>query len=232
VIFALDRAGVVGGDGATHNGSFDYTFLRCLPNFVIMAPADENECRQMLYTATQIEGPAAVRYPRGQGPGVPVEKTMTALPVGKAQLRRRGQSGLLLLSFGTMLDAALAAAERVDATVVNMRFVKPLDEPLLKELVTQHSAWVTLEENTVAGGAGSAVAELLDGLGLGRPRLAIGLPDRFIEHGSREECLADAGLDLASVTGKVERWWQAQPSNLNSGRGATRMTVAAGSGPP
>jgi 1-deoxy-D-xylulose-5-phosphate synthase len=232
VIFALDRAGVVGGDGATHNGSFDYTFLRCVPNFVIMAPADENECRQMLYTAALVDGPAAVRYPRGQGPGVPIEQKMTALPLGKAQLRRRGRSGLLLLSFGTMLAAALAAAERLDATVVNMRFVKPLDEALLKELVPQHVAWVTLEENTVAGGAGSAVAELLDGLELGRPRLAVGLPDRFIEHGSREQCLADAGLDEASVVAHIERWWQAQACNLNSGRGATRMTVAVGSGPP
>ena len=131
-----------------------------------------------------------------------------------------------------MLAAALAAAERVDATVVNMRFVKPLDEALLKEMVAQHVAWVTLEENTVAGGAGSAVGELLDSAGLGRPRLAVGLPDRFIEHGSREQCLADAGLDEASVVGHIERWWQAQACNLNSGRGATRMTVAVGSGPP
>ncbi len=138
----------------------------------------------------------------------------------------------MLLSFGTMLSAALAAAERLDATVVNMRFVKPLDETLLTELVTQHVAWVTLEENTIAGGAGSAVAELLDGLGLGRPRLAVGLPDRFIEHGSREQCLQDAGLDEASVVAQIERWWQAQPCNLNSGRAATRMTVAVGSGPP
>jgi 1-deoxy-D-xylulose-5-phosphate synthase len=232
VIFALDRAGVVGGDGATHNGSYDYTFLRCLPNFVIMAPADENECRQMLYTATLVNGPASVRYPRGQGPGVPIEQEMTALPVGKAQLRRRGRSGLLLLSFGTMLASALAAGERLDATVVNMRFVKPLDEAVLRELVPQHAAWVTLEENTIAGGAGSAVAEFLDGVDLGRPRLALGLPDRFIEHGSREQCLVDAGLDQSSVVAHIERWWQVEARNLNSGRGATRMTVAAGSGPP
>jgi 1-deoxy-D-xylulose-5-phosphate synthase len=198
---------------------------------VLMAPADENECRQMLYTATRVVGPVAVRYPRGQGPGVPVEQKMTALPLGKAQLRRRGRSGLLLLSFGTMLTAALAAAERLDATVVNMRFIKPLDETLLKELVTQHVAWVTLEENTIAGGAASAVAELLDGLGLGRPRLAVGLPDRFIEHGSREQCLADAGLDDTAVVAQIERWWLAQQGNLNSGRAATRMTVAVGSGP-
>ncbi len=162
VVFALDRAGLVGSDGATHHGSFDYSFLRCIPNLVIMAPADENECRQMLYTASCCEGPAAVRYPRGQGPGVPVENAMNALPMGRAEVRRRGQSGLLLLSFGPMLTAALSAAERLDATVVNMRFVKPLDEALLRECMPQHLALVTLEENTVAGGAGSAVAELLD----------------------------------------------------------------------
>ena len=231
VVFALDRAGVVGGDGATHNGSFDYSFVRCIPNMLIMAPADENECRQMLYTASCAGGPAVVRYPRGQGPGVPVEKAMSALPIGQAQLRRRGGSGQLLLSFGTMLEAALAAGERLDATVVNMRFVKPLDETLLRELVPQHTAWVTLEENTVAGGAGSAVAELLDAAGLGRPRMSLGLPDRFIEHGSREQCLADAGLDTPSVIGAIERWWLPHARGLNSGRAATRMTAAAHSGP-
>jgi 1-deoxy-D-xylulose-5-phosphate synthase len=232
VVFALDRAGVVGGDGATHNGSFDYSFLRCIPNLVIMAPADENECRQMLFTATGIAGPAAVRYPRGPGPGVPVESRMTALPVGKAQLRRRGSSGLLLLSFGTMLAAALAAAERLDATVVNMRFIKPLDAALLRELVREHLAWVTLEENTLAGGAGSAVGELLDAEALSRPRLNLGLPDRFIEHGSREQCLADAGLDTATVVGVIERWWLPQARNLNSDRAATRMAAGTRAGPP
>ena len=231
VVFALDRAGVVGGDGATHNGSFDYSFVRCIPNMLIMAPADENECRQMLYTASCAGGPAVVRYPRGQGPGVPVEKAMCALPLGQAQLRRRGGSGLLLLSFGTMLEAALAAGDRLDATVVNMRFVKPLDEALLRELVPLHAAWVTLEENTVAGGAGSAVAELLDAAGLGRPRMSLGLPDRFIEHGSREQCLADAGLDTPSVIGAIERWWLPHARALNTGRAATRMAAAAHSGP-
>jgi len=227
VVFALDRAGVVGGDGATHHGSFDYSFLRCVPNLVIMAPADENECRQMLYTATCIDGPAAVRYPRGPGPGVPIEAAMTALPLGQAQLRRRGHSGLLLLAFGSMLAAALAAAERLDATVVNMRFIKPLDGALLQELVPQHTAWVSLEENTVAGGAGSAVAELLAASGQERPHLQLGLPDRFIEHGSREDCLADAGLDAASVATAIERWWLPLAARLNSGRGATRMSGAA-----
>ena len=230
VVFALDRAGVVGGDGATHNGSFDYSFLRCIPNLLIMAPADENECRQMLYTASCAGGPAVVRYPRGAGPGVAVENQLETLPLGRAQLRRRGNSGLLLLSFGTMLEAALAAGDRLDATVVNMRFIKPLDEALLRELVPQHAAWVTLEENTVAGGAGSAVAELLDAAALGHPRLSLGLPDRFIEHGSREQCLADAGLDTPTVITAIERWWQPQARALNTGRAATRMTAAAHSG--
>jgi 1-deoxy-D-xylulose-5-phosphate synthase len=231
VVFALDRAGVVGGDGATHNGSFDYSFVRCIPNMLVMAPADENECRQMLHTACVAGGPAVVRYPRGQGPGIAVERALTAIPLGRAQLRRRGTSGLLLLSFGTMLEAALAAGERLDATVVNMRFVKPLDEALLRELVPQHLAWVTLEENTVAGGAGSAVSEFLDSAALGRPRLSIGLPDRFIEHGSREQCLADAGLDTPAVLAAIERWWLPQARTLNSTRTATRMAAAAHTGP-
>ena len=231
VVFALDRAGVVGGDGATHNGSFDYTFLRCVPNLVIMAPADENECRQMLYTAACSGGPAVVRYPRGQGPGTPIEAEMTALPIGRAQLVRRGSAGLLLLSFGTMLESALAAAERLDATVVNMRFVKPLDGALLRELVPLHSALVTLEENTIAGGAGAAISEFLDAAGLPGPRLNLGLPDHFIEHGSREECLADAGLDTISVVTAIERWWLTQTRHLNSGRSATRITATARSGP-
>jgi 1-deoxy-D-xylulose-5-phosphate synthase len=231
VVFALDRAGVVGGDGATHNGSFDYSFLRCIPNMVVMAPADENECRQMLYTATQLGGPAAVRYPRGPGPGVAIEAAMSALPLGRAQLRRRGESGLLLLAFGTMLAAALAAGERLDATVVNMRFVKPLDEALLRELVPQHAALVTIEENTIGGGAGSAVAELLDAQALPGPRLHIGLPDRFIEHGSREQCLVDAGLDSAAVQAAIEQWWLPQAARLNTSRPATRIAAAARSGP-
>ena len=231
VVFALDRAGVVGGDGATHNGSFDYSFVRCIPNMIVMAPADENECRQMLHTAYTVDSPSVVRYPRGQGPGVAIERALTPLPLGRAQVRRRGSSGLLLLSFGTMLESALAAGERLDATVVNMRFVKPLDEALLRELVPQHVAWITLEENTVAGGAGSAVAELVDTLGPAHPRLYIGLPDRFIEHGSREQCLGDAGLDTATVVGTIERWWLPQARTLNSTRAATRMAGGAHSGP-
>jgi 1-deoxy-D-xylulose-5-phosphate synthase len=231
VVFALDRAGVVGGDGATHNGSFDISYLRCIPNMVLMAPADENECRQMLFTAVTIEGPSAVRYPRGLGPGVSVEPEMRALPVGRAELRRTGRSGLLLLSFGTMLASALKVAETLDASVVNMRFVKPLDAALLRELAPLHAAIVTLEENVVAGGAGSAVSEFLDANGLSQPRLLIGMPDRFIGHGSREECLVAAGLDATSVGNQIERWWQSAGVVLNTGRTAPRMTAVGRSGP-
>ena len=208
VVFALDRAGLVGGDGATHQGSYDYSFLRCIPNLVVMAPADENECRQMLYTGTTLDMPSAVRYPRGQGPGVAIVEEMTALPVGRAELRRQGRSGLLILSFGALLKSAEAIADRLDATVVNMRFIKPLDEALVLELAAQHRALVTVEENAIAGGAGSAVLELLAGSGAAMPTLNLGIPDRFVEHGSREDCLAEAGLDAASLMNAVERWWR------------------------
>jgi 1-deoxy-D-xylulose-5-phosphate synthase len=208
VVFALDRAGMVGGDGATHQGSYDYSFLRCIPNLTVMAPADENECRQMLYTATRINGPAAVRYPRGQGPGVTPVAEMTELPVGKAEVRREGHGGLLLLAFGSMVRTAELIGERLDATVVNMRFIKPLDEELVLRLAARHSALVTIEENAVAGGAGSAVVELLANCSQSLPTLTLGIPDRFVEHGSREECLAMAELDPASLQSAVERWWR------------------------
>ena len=211
VVFALDRAGLVGGDGATHQGSYDYSFLRCIPNMTVMAPADENECRQMLYTATTLAGPAAVRYPRGQGPGVTPVAEMTALPVGKAQVRRTGKSGLLILAFGAMVKPAEIIAERIDATVVNMRFVKPLDEELVIRLAGTHSALVTIEENAVAGGAGSAVIELLANCGNSLPTLTLGIPDRFIEHGSRDDCLAAAELDLGSLESAVRRFWEHVP---------------------
>jgi 1-deoxy-D-xylulose-5-phosphate synthase len=211
VLFALDRAGLVGGDGATHQGSYDYSFLRCIPNLIIMAPGDENECRQMLYTATTIDGPVAVRYPRGQGPGVVPVAEMTALPVGKAQVRRTGASGLLILAFGAMVKAAELIGERLDATVVNMRFIKPLDEELVIRLAGTHTGLVTIEENAVAGGAGSAVLELLASSAESLPTLALGIPDRFVEHGSREQCLAQAELDQASLEGAVRRWWEHQP---------------------
>jgi 1-deoxy-D-xylulose-5-phosphate synthase len=198
VTFAIDRAGVVGPDGATHAGSFDLSFLRCLPNMVIMAPADENECRMMLSTGFAYEGPAAVRYPRGTGPGVPLRKELDTLPIGKADLRRRGRR-LALLSFGAMLAPAAEIAAELDATLVNMRFVKPLDEAMILELAKTHEAFVTLEDNAVAGGAGSGVAECLAAHGVTLPILHLGLPDVYLEHGSREEVLTMAGLDLPGI---------------------------------
>ncbi len=211
VVFALDRAGLVGGDGATHQGSYDYSFLRCIPNLTVMAPADENECRQMLYTATTMAGPSAVRYPRGQGQGVVPVDEMTAIPVGRAQVRRMGSGGLLILAFGALVKPAEVIGERLDATVVNMRFVKPLDEELVIRLATTHGALVTIEENAVAGGAGSAVIELLANCGNSLPTLTLGIPDRFIEHGSREDCLAAAELDLGGLESAVRRFWEHVP---------------------
>src|SRR6187399_1954648 len=210
VVFALDRGGLVGADGPTHHGAFDHAYLRCIPNMTVMAPSDENECRQMLYTATTLAGPAAVRYPRGQGPGVTPVAEMTALPVGKAQVRRTGKSGLLILAFGAMLKAAELIGERLDATVVNMRFIKPLDEELVMRLAGTHTGLVTIEENAIAGGAGSAVLELLASCAETLPTLALGIPDRFVEHGSREECLAQAELDTVSLEAAVRRWWEHQ----------------------
>jgi 1-deoxy-D-xylulose-5-phosphate synthase len=230
VVFALDRAGVVGSDGATHHGSFDLSYLRCVPNMVIMAPADENECRQMLYTATTLPGPAAVRYPRGRGPGVAIVPEFTALPVGRGEYRRRGSSGLALLGFGAMVSAAVALGERFDATVVNMRFVKPLDLELLRELAQTHAGLVTLEDNAIAGGAGSACSEALDVEGLTVPRLHLGIPDAFIGHGSREDCLAAAGLDITSLAASIERWRAGVPA-LKPTRTATKLTAAGGAGP-
>jgi len=208
VVFALDRAGLVGGDGATHQGSFDLSFLRCIPNLTVMAPADENECRQMLFTAVQHGRPSAVRYPRGTGPGVAIEKAMSALPIGKAQVRREGRSGLAILALGPMVSTSERIAERLDATLVNLRFVKPLDEETVLKIAGRHKALVTVEENVVAGGVGSAFDELLAAQGLSIPTLNLGIPDRFIEHGSREDCLVAAGLDVAGVEGAVSRWWK------------------------
>ncbi|MGC1386675.1 MAG: 1-deoxy-D-xylulose-5-phosphate synthase [Steroidobacteraceae bacterium] len=210
VVFALDRAGMVGSDGATHQGSYDLTFLRCIPNMVVMAPADENECRQMLYTATTLSAPSAVRYPRGTGPGTPVSTEMSALPVGRAQIKREGRSGLAILAFGALVEPARKVAERLDATLVNMRFVKPLDEELIIEMAARHRAIVTIEENAIMGGAGSGVGEVLVANGSLLPILHIGIPDRFVEHGTRESCLADAGLDLAGLSSSVETWWALQ----------------------
>ena len=212
VTFAIDRAGLVGGDGATHQGAFDLSYLRCVPNMVVMAPADENECRQMLYTAVSLGAPAAVRYPRGPGPGTRLEPEMTALAVGKAELRREGRSGLLLLAFGSMVAACEPLAERLDATLVNMRFVKPLDEELVCRLALGHDRIVTVEENAVAGGAGSAVSECLAAHGIEREVRHVGIADQYIEHGSREDCLAMAGLDPAGLERTLARLWPAQPA--------------------
>jgi 1-deoxy-D-xylulose-5-phosphate synthase len=210
VVFAVDRAGLVGSDGATHQGSYDLSFLRCIPNMIVMAPADENECRQMLYTGTTLDSPSVIRYPRGAGPGVPIVAEMTALPVGIAQLRREGRSGLAILAFGALVDSAQKIAERLDATLVNMRFVKPLDEKMIVSIVARHRALITIEENAIMGGAGSGVSEVLAIAGLQLPTLHIGIPDRFIEHGTRDTCLARAGLDLAGLSAKVESWWAPQ----------------------
>jgi len=202
VVLAIDRGGLVGADGATHAGSFDLSYLRCIPNMTVMAPADENECRQMLYTACRLGTPSAVRYPRGRGPGVAVDQAMQALPVGKGELRRSGKR-VAILSFGSMLAPALAAGELLDATVANMRFVKPLDAELVRQLAREHELLVTVEENVIQGGAGSAVAECLQQQGLGVPLLQLGLPDCFIEQGEHMQMLADCGLDAAGIAAAI-----------------------------
>jgi len=205
VLFAVDRAGLVGPDGPTHAGFFDLSFMQCIPNMTIMAPADENECRQMLYTGFLHDGPAAVRYPRGTGPGIAVEDGMKALPIGTAELRRQGRK-IALLSFGALLPAALEAAEELDATVANMRFVKPLDEELIVKLAADHQLLVTLEDNAVLGGAGSAVQQCLSRHGLENSVLVLGLPDLFVEHGGREELLAQCGLDGSGIINSVRSY--------------------------
>ena len=209
IVFAIDRAGLVGADGATHNGSFDLTYLRCLPNMTVMTPSDEDECRQMLYTAVQMSTPAAVRYPRGSGPGVAPRKEMKALPVGKGVVRRRladAQMGrrVAILAFGAPVAASLQAAEEIDATVANMRFVKPLDDALVIELARDHDLLVTVEENVIMGGAGSAVLEALQRGGIAVPVLQLGLPDRFIDQGDPAIQLAECGLDKAGIVNSIQ----------------------------
>jgi len=204
VLFAIDRAGVVGPDGATHAGSFDLSYLRCIPNMIVMAPSDEDECRRMLTTGFLHDGPAAVRYPRGAGTGAMVAKELSTLPIGKADIRRHGR-GIAVLAFGAMVAPAAKVAETLDATLVNMRFVKPLDETLLLELAKTHAAFVTIEDNAIMGGAGSGVAELLAAHALNLPVLHLGLSDRFLEHASREELLASDGLDAAGIETAIRR---------------------------
>ena len=215
VVFAIDRGGLVGADGPTHHGAYDLSYLRCIPNMVVMAPADENECRQMLYTGVTLDQPSAVRYPRGTGPGVEISKAMTALPLGKAEVRREGK-GPLLLAFGAMVPTAESVADELDATVVNMRFIKPLDEELVVRLAGRSPLVVTLEDNAVAGGAGSAVNECLNARGVSVPVLNLGIPDEFITHGSRDQCLATAGLDRESVLSAI-RAWRDEPARVSAG---------------
>jgi 1-deoxy-D-xylulose-5-phosphate synthase len=198
VTFAIDRAGLVGADGATHAGVFDLSFLRCVPNMIIMVPADENECRRMLSTAYHHEGPAAVRYPRGTGPGKAIESGLETLAVGKAEIRRRGNH-IAILAFGSRVEAALEAGELLDATVVNMRFVKPLDTEVIISLAHDHDLIVTVEENVLQGGAGSAVNEVLLAQGHAVRSLNLGIPDRFIDHGDHQQQLAECGLDATGI---------------------------------
>ena len=198
VLFAIDRAGIVGPDGATHGGFFDLSILRCVPNTVIMAPADENECRQMLYTGYKLKQPVIVRYPRGKGPGVAIQNEMQEIPMGKAEIRRAGKD-IALLNFGSLFDRVLAVGEELNTTVVNMRFIKPLDTALLNSLASTHKLFVTIEDNVIAGGAGSGVSEFFNQSCIAIPTVNLGLPDQFLDHGERDEILADAGLDYDGI---------------------------------
>jgi 1-deoxy-D-xylulose-5-phosphate synthase len=221
VLFAIDRAGLVGPDGPTHAGSFDLSFLRCIPNMLIMAPADENECRQMLYTGFRYEGPAAVRYPRGSGPGVAVEQQMTEIPLAKSHTQRSGTC-VAILAFGSMVNPCKAVAEYLNATLINMRFIKPLDEAAIIKAASDHSCLISVEENSVAGGAGSAINEFLAKTGITIPILNIGLKDLFIEHGTREECLVQAGLDSEGIRQQIESFLDTAKPALVTQRTATQ----------
>jgi 1-deoxy-D-xylulose-5-phosphate synthase len=215
VTFALDRSGLVGADGATHAGNYDIAYLRCIPNMVVMAASDENECRQMLSTAFQYNGPAAVRYPRGAGIGAAIEKSLNTIPLGKGEIRREGKD-IAILAFGTMVAPSLAAGNELNATVANMRFVKPLDIELVKQLAQTHDALVTVEEGSVMGGAGSAVAEALAEAGIVKPVLHLGLPDRFIDHGDAGQLLAMCGLDAKGIAASIQKRF---------GKGEPRLVV-------
>lgn len=204
VLFAMDRAGLVGEDGATHAGAYDISYLRCIPNMLVMAPSDENETRQLLYTGFIHKGPAAVRYPRGTGPGAQIEQAMTAVPIGKGIMRRTGAQ-VAILNFGTTLASAMEAADQLNASVADMRFVKPIDEALIRQLANDHQLLVTVEENSVAGGAGAAVSEFMAAQGIVMPVLHIGLPDKFIDHGKHHEQLGAVGLDCAGILHSVEQ---------------------------
>ena len=202
VLFALDRAGLVGEDGATHAGAYDISYLRCIPNMLLMAPSDENETRQLLYTGYMHSGPAAVRYPRGTGPGATIQKEMSAVPIGKGIVVREG-SGAAILNFGTLLDSAVTVANQLNSTVADMRFIKPIDKELIRSLAETHDLLVTLEENSIAGGAGSGVIEFLAAEGIVMPVLQLGLPDKLIDHGTHAEQLVSINLDTASIQSAI-----------------------------
>ncbi len=205
VLFAIDRAGLVGPDGPTHAGSYDFTFLRCLPNMVIMAPADEDECRQMLTTGLNYDGPAAVRYPRGTGPGKPVSQSLDSIKIGQAITLHQGEK-VAILAFGSMVSPALTVAKKINATLINMRFVKPLDETIIKKISESHSIVFTIEENTIQGGAGSAVNEFANTIGTQTNFRNLGLPDFNLDHGSREELLAEAQLDVNGIEASITKY--------------------------
>src|SRR5580698_7673846 len=227
LVVAIDRAGLVGADGATHAGAYDLAFMRCIPNMTVMAASDENECRQMLYTALQQPNPSAVRYPRGAGTGVATVKQMAAIPLGKGEVRRESSQAagkrIAILAFGTMVAPALAAAEQLDATVANMRFVKPLDADLVRRLAETHDAIVTVEEGCVMGGAGSACVEALLASGVIRPVLQLGLPDRFIDHGDPAKLLAECGLDGAGIAKSIRERFQDHAAGAVAGQSVKRV---------
>jgi 1-deoxy-D-xylulose-5-phosphate synthase len=204
VTFALDRAGLVGADGATHAGNYDLAYLRCIPNMVVMAASDENECRQMLTTGYQYNGPAAIRYPRGAGIGAAIKPELTTIEIGKGEIKRTGQK-IAILAFGSMVAPSVAAGETLNATVANMRFVKPLDVELVKQLAADHDYFVTVEEGCIMGGAGAAVAEALAAEGIVKPVLMLGLPDKFIDHGDPAKLLSSVGLDAAGITASIKQ---------------------------
>lgn len=224
VVFALDRGGLVGADGPTHHGAFDLSFLRCIPNIAVMTPSDENECRQMLYTGFVHSGPAAIRYPRGNGPGVAIQAEMTAIPMGKGVVVRETKgfeasvkkARIAILAFGAMVKPAADAGEELNATVANMRFVKPIDDALILKLALSHDFLVTVEENAIMGGAGSAVAESLSAQGLTVPLLQLGLPDHFVEHGDPAVLLADCGLNRDGITHSIRQWLQRATEHAGS----------------
>jgi 1-deoxy-D-xylulose-5-phosphate synthase len=204
VTFALDRAGLVGADGATHAGNYDLAYLRCIPNMVVMAASDENECRQMLTTGYRYQGPAAIRYPRGAGIGATIQSELSELPIGKAELKRQGKK-IAILAFGSMVHPSIKAAEALDATVVNMRFVKPIDTAMIKDMAAHHDALVTVEEGCTMGGAGSAVAEALAEAGIAKPLLILGLPDKFVDHGDPALLLAQCGLNAEGIEASIRQ---------------------------